>query len=174
MSSGRGQNVPVRSEPLTGPGPARSRWQRSDRANPPPAGPQADVAGEARSGASTHDICKKRAAQRMAGRRGGRIRQRSGRGASRCLADVRAPDITMEAVDMSERDPAPRGEHPYSDLPYDSSAHPRRRRRLPEAALGVLCAEAQADGVPCFELGRDCETCERAYRSWADVPAADE
>ena len=25
-----------------------------------------------------------------------------------------------------------------------------------------LCPEAQADGVPCTELGRDCEICERA------------
>ncbi len=57
--------------------------------------------------------------------------------------------------------------HPYSAVPSDRDAHPARERRLPEAALGVLCAEAQADGVPCFELGRDCETCERAYRSWS-------
>ncbi len=28
--------------------------------------------------------------------------------------------------------------------------------------LGVCCAEAQADGVPCPELGRDCLACERA------------
>lgn len=28
--------------------------------------------------------------------------------------------------------------------------------------LGVCCAEAQADGVPCIELGRDCLQCERA------------
>ena len=28
--------------------------------------------------------------------------------------------------------------------------------------LGVCCAEAQADGVPCTELGRDCLQCERA------------
>lgn len=28
--------------------------------------------------------------------------------------------------------------------------------------LGVCCAEAQADGVPCQELGRDCLECERA------------
>lgn len=27
---------------------------------------------------------------------------------------------------------------------------------------GALCPEAQADGVPCFELGRDCEVCEHA------------
>jgi hypothetical protein len=25
-----------------------------------------------------------------------------------------------------------------------------------------LCPEAQADGVPCTALGRDCEVCERA------------
>jgi hypothetical protein len=28
--------------------------------------------------------------------------------------------------------------------------------------LGVCCAEAQADGVPCAEIGRDCLACERA------------
>ena len=28
--------------------------------------------------------------------------------------------------------------------------------------LGVCCAEAQADGVPCPEPGRDCLTCEEA------------
>jgi hypothetical protein len=27
-----------------------------------------------------------------------------------------------------------------------------------------LCDQAQADGVPCFELGRQCETCNRASR----------
>jgi hypothetical protein len=31
-----------------------------------------------------------------------------------------------------------------------------------EAGTGALCPEAQADGVPCFEIGRDCETCEKA------------
>jgi hypothetical protein len=25
-----------------------------------------------------------------------------------------------------------------------------------------LCDEAQADGVPCYESGRQCDTCERA------------
>lgn len=28
--------------------------------------------------------------------------------------------------------------------------------------LGVCCAEAQADGVPCPEPGRDCLLCEKA------------
>jgi hypothetical protein len=28
--------------------------------------------------------------------------------------------------------------------------------------LTGLCDEAQADGVPCFEAGRQCETCARA------------
>ena len=31
-----------------------------------------------------------------------------------------------------------------------------------ESGPGALCAEAQADGVPCTELGRDCETCSKA------------
>jgi len=25
-----------------------------------------------------------------------------------------------------------------------------------------LCAEAQADGVPCYELGKDCDVCGKA------------
>ena len=34
-----------------------------------------------------------------------------------------------------------------------------------------LCPEAQADGVPCTELGRECEICERAYpKNKADGP----
>jgi hypothetical protein len=32
---------------------------------------------------------------------------------------------------------------------------------------GALCAEAQADGVPCTELGRDCQVCERAEQRLA-------
>lgn len=32
------------------------------------------------------------------------------------------------------------------------------------AGTGALCPEAQADGVPCTELGRDCEVCEHAVR----------
>ena len=27
---------------------------------------------------------------------------------------------------------------------------------------GALCPEAQADGVPCWERGRDCEICSKA------------
>jgi hypothetical protein len=50
------------------------------------------------------------------------------------------------------------------------------RRRSPDIASGEgqqrekrqewegtgLCAEAQADGVPCYELGRSCDECGRA------------
>jgi hypothetical protein len=32
-----------------------------------------------------------------------------------------------------------------------------------EAGLGTRCAEAQADGVPCAEIGTDCEICGRAF-----------
>ena len=35
------------------------------------------------------------------------------------------------------------------------------REDAPAGGTG-LCPEAQADGVPCDELGRDCEICERA------------
>ncbi len=31
----------------------------------------------------------------------------------------------------------------------------------------ALCCEAQADGVPCTELGRDCETCAEAVRHFS-------
>lgn len=62
-------------------------------------------------------------------------------------------------------------EDPYSDLPSSSRRAPsagpaaaKPRVNLSEEALGVLCAEAQADGVPCFELGRDCKECELALK----------
>jgi hypothetical protein len=45
---------------------------------------------------------------------------------------------------------------------------PKIRLHLPaqedRCGSGALCAEAQADGVPCSELGRECETCEKATR----------
>lgn len=44
--------------------------------------------------------------------------------------------------------------------------HPQSCAKPEEKPLtrgtGALCAEAQADGVPCQELGRDCEVCGRA------------
>jgi len=51
---------------------------------------------------------------------------------------------------------------PYSAIPVDSRGKARRVGNHSEKALNVLCAEAQADGVPCTELGRKCETCEQA------------
>ena len=33
-----------------------------------------------------------------------------------------------------------------------------------ETGTGALCPEAQADGVPCSEIGRDCEICEKAQQ----------
>lgn len=43
----------------------------------------------------------------------------------------------------------------------------RRSREISRAMewvipLGVCCAEAQADGVPCWELGAECLECDRA------------
>lgn len=61
-------------------------------------------------------------------------------------------------------DVRPFSDDPYSEVPVDARRSARRAGNMSERAQGVLCAEAQADGVPCFELGRDCETCERAYR----------
>jgi len=42
--------------------------------------------------------------------------------------------------------------------------NPRETRKPVKktAAPHPLCAEAQADGVPCYEAGRQCEVCERA------------
>lgn len=34
--------------------------------------------------------------------------------------------------------------------------------RREDRDLTGLCGEAQADGVPCYESGRQCETCARA------------
>jgi hypothetical protein len=39
-----------------------------------------------------------------------------------------------------------------------------------EAGLGVPCAQAQADGVPCTELGIDCAECARAQASTRPAP----
>ncbi len=35
-------------------------------------------------------------------------------------------------------------------------------QRRVESGLGVGCAEAQADGVPCDEPSRDCDRCAKA------------
>lgn len=40
----------------------------------------------------------------------------------------------------------------------------------PKSGLGVLCAEAQADGVPCLALGVECEHCGRAHRATEPCP----
>ncbi len=37
-----------------------------------------------------------------------------------------------------------------------------------ETGQGVPCRDAQADGVPCFELGRECAECEEGFRSWLE------
>jgi hypothetical protein len=37
-------------------------------------------------------------------------------------------------------------------------------REAPAGGAG-LCSDAQADGVPCTELGKDCEICDRAFRN---------
>ncbi len=40
--------------------------------------------------------------------------------------------------------------------------------------LSACCPEAQADGVPCTELGRNCESCGRAFTEAAEAePAPD-
>lgn len=36
------------------------------------------------------------------------------------------------------------------------------QQRRSTSGLGVACADAQADGVPCPDPARDCDRCERA------------
>lgn len=48
--------------------------------------------------------------------------------------------------------------------------------RAVRAGPGALCVEAQADGVPCSKVGRDCEVCPKAADNLripdpADFPA---
>ena len=37
-----------------------------------------------------------------------------------------------------------------------------------ETGQGVPCQQAQADGAPCFELGRDCAECEEGFEAWLE------
>jgi len=43
--------------------------------------------------------------------------------------------------------------------------HARKVRNGPRDRELPPCEQAQADGVPCTELGRACETCEQAARA---------
>lgn len=46
-------------------------------------------------------------------------------------------------------------------------------RAKPRSGLGVACREAQADGVPCSDLGAQCGECDRALaRREQDRPAS--
>jgi hypothetical protein len=87
-------------------------------------------------------------------------------------AVCRGHRMEIDMIEPSEKRPF--SEAPYSDAPYDSRVHRGPRCPPGEGMGGPLCAEAQADGVPCFELGRECETCERAYTSWARRPREEE
>lgn len=49
--------------------------------------------------------------------------------------------------------------------------HPPERKPVP-IQLAACCPEAQADGVPCTELGRDCEQCEHAIPVPEPAPQA--
>ena len=40
-----------------------------------------------------------------------------------------------------------------------------REGREDNPGTGAWCADAQADGVPCFEIGIDCEICKKAVIS---------
>ena len=45
---------------------------------------------------------------------------------------------------------------------------PDPKDRDDREGTGALCSEAQADGVPCFEIGKDCAICERAAAAKSD------
>ena len=67
----------------------------------------------------------------------------------------------MNAIDgkpqaQADGDPSEAGD---LDEKGEPSGAPTR-----ETGTGALCPEAQADGVPCMEVGRDCEICEKAER----------
>jgi len=49
-----------------------------------------------------------------------------------------------------------------------SSKHPPHEPDWVWADMGSgpFCCEAQADGVPCFEVGRDCADCEKGREGW--------
>ena len=49
-----------------------------------------------------------------------------------------------------------------------------RPRNRVETGTGALCAEAQADGVPCPDVGRECETCEKALAQMRKEEQANE
>ena len=61
---------------------------------------------------------------------------------------------------MTDSDRRPEPETAGS-LMIDNCKVERAPRRHPRDVTG-LCAEAQADGVPCQEVGRHCEICDRA------------
>jgi hypothetical protein len=61
--------------------------------------------------------------------------------------------------------------HPSVEEPSMSSGTQTVRKAIQErrrtSGLGVGCTEAQADGVPCPDLNRDCDRCDRAAEAEA-------
>ena len=54
----------------------------------------------------------------------------------------------------------------------DDKKKEKDREQAPlEPGTGALCPESQADGVPCDELGRDCEDCGNAVPRPAPKPS---
>lgn len=49
---------------------------------------------------------------------------------------------------------------------------PPAKSSIPLRVLSACCPEAQADGVPCTELGRSCDCCQRAVTAAATPVAA--
>ncbi len=45
-------------------------------------------------------------------------------------------------------------------------------QRCADSGLGVACAEAQADGVPCNALDRECTSCERGAAAVVAQPVS--
>lgn len=51
--------------------------------------------------------------------------------------------------------------------------HPPQKKSYPVPILSACCPEAQADGVPCVSLGRNCDECQRAVDRNLAAPEAD-
>lgn len=54
----------------------------------------------------------------------------------------------------------------------DLSKEPKAAPEVLDCGGTGLCFEAQADGIPCEELGHACETCDRAILPQPATPKA--
>ncbi len=57
-------------------------------------------------------------------------------------------------------------------MEQNEKAGEQKQAKKKKSGLGVLCSQAQADGIPCEELDFDCEHCDHA--DWKDDQAAED